>query len=681
MQYRSDIDGLRALAVLAVIAVHIGLPGLSGGFVGVDVFFVISGFLIFSLLVDEYENTGKISFADFYARRFKRLLPALSVVVASTIIAACILLHPVENQQGIMFSAIASMGFVANLYFWRTTGGYFDSSAESQPLLHLWSLGVEEQWYLVFPILLLFLLILVRRYFKSCARDSILFLILGVGALLSYVLCIWGTEHHARATFFILPTRAWEFLAGACSSLILRKCQNSIGSWQAQILSLVGIGGLLISFFLIKEGHHFPGSIAILPVIFTCCIIIAGKDHNSLAYKVFSLAYLRQLGKLSYSWYLWHWPLIVFPRILSGNHSNFAIDLFFGAIVSFIFAALTWKYIEQPARYKRFLISSADNIRIIRRGIALCVCVSVLGLIGMAYSDFLARKPSNLPLVEAIKPSSRSAVDYSKCMSRYLLNVPNELDMKHCLFGSSDSDSPDIVLWGDSHAGVFSNLLNELMMEERGSFLLRSRGACAPITDSMLLTRQGGSIDELCEKYTEAVFKEVLRSSVSGVVLIARWPRYTDDKVGSEPSEYSLFIGENRKILSRDEALDLIELRLDKLASGLERSGIRLLLVSPLPSLHHSAPHCLARRKKEHCSVSLADATNYVSGFLPIFEKLAGKYKNVRVWNPFELICNDSECPSVANGVVIYRDDNHLSYQGVLSLKRNFKDNVYDWLL
>lgn len=241
MKYRSDIDGLRAIAVTAVVAFHVGLPGWQDGFAGIDVFFVISGFLIGTLLLDEHAAKGRISFLDFYARRMRRILPAMFVVVAATVLAAVFLLNPLEQQRSTMEAALASTLFLANIFFWRTTGGYFDDTAETMPLLNMWSLGVEEQWYMVFPLLLVGLLAVLARVGKTEAdRSRKLLLVFGLILLASFILCVLATAYRPRAAFFILPTRAWEFLAGVCVGIALRLgCEIEMGDGLQELRAVV----------------------------------------------------------------------------------------------------------------------------------------------------------------------------------------------------------------------------------------------------------------------------------------------------------------------------------------------------------------------------------------------------------------------------------------------------------
>jgi peptidoglycan/LPS O-acetylase OafA/YrhL len=320
---RADIQGLRALAVLVVVAFHAGLP-VRGGFTGVDSFFVISGFVITSMLRREWEATGRIAFVSFYVRRFKRLAPALSLVVAFTVLGAALVLSPLGPQENVAKTGFGALFFVANWVISSTTGGYFDQPAGANPLLHTWSLSVEEQFYFLFPALL-FLGLRLRRAWLPVAVVTAVSL---AGAL-------------ALGGFYDTPTRAWEFGVGALLTFArLRSPRVALAG------AAVGAELLLLSLGLIGNGTPYPSVWTLLPVAATALLLLAGSVANPLS-RLLSTRPLVAVGDWSYSIYLWHWPLIVFAAALWPATPHVRL---YAALVSFVPALLSFRFVEQPLR-------------------------------------------------------------------------------------------------------------------------------------------------------------------------------------------------------------------------------------------------------------------------------------------------------------------------------------------
>lgn len=346
-----DIQGLRALAVLLVVVYHAGLP-LPGGFVGVDVFFVISGFVITSLLVRDLRSYGRIRFLRFYTRRVRRLLPALGVVLVFTATASAVLQSPLGAQQDTAVTGLGASVWLANGALYVITGGYFDNAADSIPLLHTWSLAVEEQFYLVFPALLLtgFLLGRRRRGLVGAATAVTVVLVLsfGLSLWLSYGNALPGVAKTQTAAFYLAPTRAWEFGVGALVALWATR-----GSRAGRALSLVapGVGVLMLitSAVATHSTTPFPGLAALLPVVGTALLILAGRGRSNPVSRALSARPLQWIGDLSYSWYLWHWPFIVFADLI---WPDLSVGKVCAALVSLGAAWLCYTYVEQPIRHR-----------------------------------------------------------------------------------------------------------------------------------------------------------------------------------------------------------------------------------------------------------------------------------------------------------------------------------------
>ena len=308
ISYRPEIDGLRAIAVIPVILFHLGLDWVLGGYIGVDVFFVISGFLITSILIKDYDN-GVFSFSNFWLRRIRRILPVLVVVVLVTLIAGQFLLYAPDvyylGDQG-----IASLLSYANISQWLTAGNYWGYAAENSPLLHTWSLSVEEQFYLIFPLFIFIAL----KYFRNWLAPLVLIL-----CLLSAMLFVYGSKHHPDATFYLLPTRAWELGVGAFLAIFLYKNPNFLEGKKIQTLQILSVLGLLAvtaSYFLI-DGSNGLSPYMVIPVIGAGLIIAFSNSSNTIVNKILSFSAMVYVGKISYSLYLWHWPVLVLSKNLT----------------------------------------------------------------------------------------------------------------------------------------------------------------------------------------------------------------------------------------------------------------------------------------------------------------------------------------------------------------------------
>ncbi len=348
LTYRPEIDGLRAIAVLAVLFFHTKL-GFPGGFIGVDVFFVISGFLITSLVIKDLEE-GSFTLVRFWERRARRILPALLVAAVVTILAGGLLLLPLHFMD-LGKSAVFLAAFIANFYYYLGTG-YFAGPSEEKPLLHTWSLAVEEQFYFVIPILLLGL-------FRSprLRRRRALLLVFGIGFLVSLLISIsWVTKHPA-ASFFLLPSRAWELLMGSLVALLPSNAIPSNRNFR-EAASYLGLGGILIPCFFYDKHVLFPGVAAIPPCLGTALIIWSngvGKTRGDLTSlgRLLSLRWVVFIGLISYSLYLWHWPLVAYTNYWSLKPT----PLFWKwliVLLSFILAVFSWKYVETPFRRRLF---------------------------------------------------------------------------------------------------------------------------------------------------------------------------------------------------------------------------------------------------------------------------------------------------------------------------------------
>lgn len=463
MKYRQEIDGLRAIAVLAVIFYHAGFGVAKGGFLGVDIFFVISGFLISSLLMASLEERS-FSMARFYERRARRILPALCVVVAASVPAAYIIMLP-SQLNDFSASVLAVLAFVANIFFWQKTG-YFAPESNEMPLLHTWSLGVEEQFYILFPMILWLLWRYARRYILP---SLLLFF------AISFALCEVGSRVAPNANFYLLPTRTWELLAGACCACVCLK-RKIIAS---HALSLLGLALLLFSILWFDDRMSMPSALTLLPII-GVSIIVVFATSESIGGQILSLRPLVGIGRISYSAYLWHHPLFAFVRIMSPVQPSSVV---MGALicVSLFLGWVSWYWIEQPLRV-------ATHPRYVRTPHALCLlAVFLVLLLGASGAGLMTQGNLNGWLRHAPEPQARAYQLIEEARNR-----ANHYDDGQCVFDVREfgealeqrlgkcfaTYGAGIAVIGDSH-GI--NLFGELRHIYRGKFLVSfAQGMCRP---------------------------------------------------------------------------------------------------------------------------------------------------------------------------------------------------------
>jgi len=412
LDYRMHIDGLRAIALLAVVLVHAAGPGFGGGFVGVDVFFVISGYLIIGLLFREFERTGNLSLSGFFERRIRRLGPALVVVLLATLLLSMVFLTPIGGeQQGLAKSVIATVGLVSNLYFAQTTGEYFDGAAELQPLLHTWSLSVEEQFYLFWPLVVLAAgRIALRRWRRP---EEAIFAALSGLFVLSLALSVWMTAKYPNWALYLAPTRAWEFAVGGLAYFCLRSRAQVT---HAGCLAALGVVAVALSIGLYRESMAFPDYSAALPVLGAAAIIAAAiivgteRSESGWCRRLLALPALVFLGLLSYAWYLWHWPLLVVARLHTlgelGAWGTGGICL-----LSLLLAWLTYRLVEEPIRRKRSGLLATR-----RRAFGFVLVSSAALVFGSALAGYMAKYVLATEADSALMAAALNRLETSKLL-------------------------------------------------------------------------------------------------------------------------------------------------------------------------------------------------------------------------------------------------------------------------
>ena len=647
MQYRGDIDGLRAISILSVVAFHVGIPYVNGGYIGVDIFFVISGFLITKLLLEEWGRTGRIDFVGFWARRVRRILPSLLFVVAITLLVGVFVVERVSGEVGNLSKAsIAALLINANHYFLMMSGDYFGAASETNPLLHLWTLSVEEQFYLIWPLLLL--LVANRPQIQRRA------LIMSIG-LVSFIGCVILTKIDRSMAFFIMPTRAWEFMAGAALAVLyIRGLRENklIGFLFAALGALL----LLYSIFFLSDFTVFPGYLALIPVAGAMLIIFAGIawPHNPVS-SVLRASLLTYIGRISYVWYLWHWPVLVFIRSVNLYEKNLGYDLL-GALLSFLLAVVTHHYIEAPLRKYGVGIPFWKSTRILLLGlystITICLLAIVIGAwarYGWFYSESerqLDNARKDLPSLSCLFTEGDKPENYKKCLE--INTQTNNV----------------ILLWGDSHANHWSPAFTEAANRRSATLLTLSKRGCIPTL--------GNVKDNECLNFNEYVFSQLdnlKKSGLRGVIVSARWPGYVGGK--------SLSLADSGKA---NYSSAEFETQFERLVQKLEQMNLRVLIVLPSPSLKFAAVQCLAKKPANECGIDQAVFNGFANESISVLTRIAGKSRNVRILDPQTIMCENKYCSAVQHGVIAYTDENHLSKSFVKSLSVNFDKEIV-WLL
>ena len=516
LQYRPEIDGLRALAVLPVIFFHAGFDLFSGGYVGVDVFFVISGYLITSIIIREY-HAGRFSFADFYERRARRILPALFLVMLTSLIGAYFILMPGEFKDYAQ-SLFAVSLFSSNFLFW-TESGYFDTLAELKPLLHTWSLAVEEQYYILFPPVLFLLWSHNKKY-----RTLLVLTVLGILSLaLAQAGLVYG---HTKASFFLFPSRAWELFAGSLCAIclyyqeidkkdILLKRQKI-----CELLAFIGLSLIIIPVFLYDENTPFPGLTALLPVFGTVLIILFATGHR-YTQKILSHNIFVFIGLISYSAYLWHQPLFAYVRYyMQGTPSDL---VFIGlTILSLFLAYLSWKFIEAPFRKKTFL-SRRQIFLFSVMGLLLFAGLGIAGHISNGFPQrFSPESRTMLQQLDELDKQRNKIIKEGGChfgKRKKFTSVNQFQDTWNCLPTSEELTLPQalpIIIIGDSHAADSAAALRE-----NGYIFGQMTGAGCSLTPHLM------------RKYCKEQFaflKDVL-SERQDIKTIVMFNRFSDDEL------------------------------------------------------------------------------------------------------------------------------------------------------
>jgi peptidoglycan/LPS O-acetylase OafA/YrhL len=636
--YRPDIDGLRAIAVLSVIAFHAGSRVATGGFVGVDVFFVISGYLITSLIVSALESDS-FSFLRFYDRRVRRIVPALVLVIGVTVAIGLVLLLPSDLAR-LGRHAAASSAFVLNIALFRETG-YFGPASSQLPLLHLWSLSIEEQLYLLHPFIL-------WGAWRSGGMRLVRVVVPAL-LLLSLAVAVWTMKTTPPAAFYLLLSRAWEFEAGAVLALGLMP-RPSLRI--AQALALAGLIATLAAVALYASTTPFPGLTALLPCLGAAAILYAGQSHGqTLVARLLSIRPLVGIGLVSYSLYLWHWPLLVLWAYYL-DRSLTPVEIATAIAVALALSVLSWRFVEQPFRRPRIGRLSPGRSVLVAGAVLLLVAAGGTGL------HRLRGLPARVSTAIQAADSARADFDdLGRC----------DPTATGAWFKTPCDSAKTVFVWGDSHAGHFVPALRQLYGKDAvGQVWI---GGCLPLPDIAPPSRSdtvpvmAGIRSAKCHDRNKGLMRGLLdRPGVRLVVLGGAWSLFTEENDGTMKKGRFSIDGNPDSSIERSRAM--IATSLERTVRHFSDRGIEVLLLGDVPSYPKPPSRCLAVSemwgRAAKCGVGSATALRHMAFSDALLTRLA-TLPHVHAFLPSRILCTGPECAIRLGDIPVYRDSDHLT--------------------
>ena len=684
-RFRTDIEGLRAVAVSAVVLFHAAVPLIDGGFVGVDVFFVISGFLITGLLWREVNASGTVSLGRFYGARARRLLPASAAVGVVTVIAAAVFLPPLQLDP-VFEDGIASALYVSNIWFTLTQTDYFAPLDLLSPFLHYWSLAVEEQFYLVWPVLLIGAAWIIRlTRWRTTASQKPYLLVLGVVAVTSFAAALVLTYVEPVAAFFMMPTRAWQLALGGVVALTADQWHR-LPPMLAAIAGWAGLGMILLACIWLSPNTFYPGTAALLPTLGAVLVIGAGCAMSDRGVgRVLSLSPMRAVGRISYSWYLWHWPVLVFAPVIVGHPLGLTGRLT-AVLISVGLAVLTLRFIENPVRFAPSIQGSAGRSLALGASVtALAVCVSAALMLftpapvgrGPAAPTLTVKTApvapgANPALYDAAVAQAFAQVQATVAASADVTAVPSNLDPAlvdvkgeeedflldgcmrlirevghpECVAGDTAS-ATTVTLLGDSNAAMWAPAFQQLAAQRHWRRETLTKAGCPPLDLPIVESLLGREYTE-CQQWRGEILGR-LRDERPQLIVLSISRQYGDD---------SGFPSYGREWIDS----------LGRLTRELRGIAEQVLVLGPIPDPGSDVPVCLSTHLDDvmACSKPRPTAVNNVgiADETAAVETGGGQYADLT-----SLFCTVSRCPVIVGNTLMYLDESHLTleYSGVLA--------------
>ena len=648
--FRPDVEGLRAFAVLTVLAFHASVPFFTGGFIGVDVFFVISGFLITSLMLAEIADTGRISLREFYARRARRILPSASLVIVAVGVASLVwftLLRTLDTAQDIVASSL----YVVNWQFIHQGTDYLATRSNESPLLHYWSLSVEEQFYVLWPSLLILAVLIARKLSVSWKTSIAVAILVVTGS--SFALSAWVTPLSPPTAYMSSFTRAWQFGVGALIAISMPTLRRLLkrGNLTPFLISVgwLGLAALFVATIMFNSRTPYPGTAALVPTLGTAAIIVAGTDpklHRGVtAGRLLGTSPMRAIGRLSFAWYLWHWPFVVFGESIAGHPLEWPVKTGL-VLISAIPAWLTLRVLERPIRFSRSISSrSSAGLAV---GATAMILSAVAGLAlgshvlhGLGSATLFANTPTLSSVFApnsggmnsgAVSPNPLVAADDRPKPDDCIL-LTGQVSGPECRFG--DRKGPTVVLFGDSHAQQWQPALESLAAKRGWSLVIRTKAGC-PAED--IPAAEGSSANfslPTCAQWRTETIKSIANELHPSLIVVSGFSNYLKQGTDS-PAYWS-------RTLAR-----------------LQPAHAPILYIRDNPEPNADVAACMSSALDDwkKCSFDRASALRQdsIAGAI-----LSGAKQGVYLADFTNYLCPDVKCPAVRSGILFYRDDSHIT--------------------
>lgn len=653
--YRPDIDGLRAVAVTAVLLFHAGFTIMPGGYVGVDVFFVISGFLITSIINREI-NQGNFSLIRFWERRVRRIAPPLIAVLLFTTVGAWFWLFPSELRE-YSLSLIAQSVFLSNIFFW-TQSGYFATAAELKPLQHTWSLAIEEQFYVLFPIILL---LFGTRF------PVFRFLFLSAIALISLIISINWVLNSPEMAFYWLPARAWELLLG---SIIVFIPALTLNKTVRQVLATCGLLMVILPCFFYDASTRFPGLSAVTPCLGTAFIIFAHKQtQQSWVYSMLSLKPIVFIGLISYSLYLWHWPLFAFARNWQTGDLPMETSVII-ILLSIVLAIFSYYFIENPVRTRRVLASPVPLFVAAGIFFSAFMLAGTTGYTADGFPDRLDKSARKM-----LKGHRYGNPRRRECLfGDRRAFVPDEV----CKVGDQERDEINFLVVGDSHANSIMPVVDRLAADRGLTGFYPVYNGCPPL---LYIYRSDAGKKHQCHDFNSQVLDIIKENEIKHVLLVGRWTYYaldgvidrTDDN-GLRPSDWH-----KRPSAKVADMQRYVTDGLDKFIAALDPDVTVTLLKQVPEQARDISPRFLAKQMHfgtdvTKLGVSYADHMARQEFANSMIDEFTAKSDRISAIDLTPYLCTDQQCPVTRDGGSLYRDWNHISTYGTQFVEPAFTE-------
>src|SRR5690625_58562 len=628
--FRSDIEGMRAVAILLVIGAHLAVPGFSAGFVGVDVFFVLSGYLITGILVREYQKHGRINLPRFYANRFRRLFPALATMLVVSSIAAHWLLPATQNLSQSRAAAMAAI-WLSNIHFTFADIDYFAAESTTNAFVHTWSLGVEEQFYLLWPPIVLIAMKLARA---RLGDQQMLKLVLTSISTLSLIYCLKLAHSQPVFAFYMMPPRAWQFAAGGLVWIIGQN--SSLSLMRANGLAAAGTGLLIAGLLVINQHSTYPGWLALLPTLGTCAWLWAGINNRSASHAFLSPRFMQWIGRLSYSWYLWHWPVFIIGEHLVQIRGN-PVNAIGALALSLLLAIATHHLIENPIRFGR-IKTTLPRWQI---GVTLAAMV-------LLNSQFLSWHTGT----ETQLGKKQNSV-YMQAMYDMPFFYADDCDdwyrsdkLKPCRYGSDEAPKTAVML-GDSIGVQWFPTLTQLYDADEWALIVLTKSSCPMVDEPFFYKRIGREFTE-CASWRDKALDWIAKNKPDTVFI---------GSTASSAFSDQQFVEGSKRIL-------------DRIADHADE----LYLIESNPVLGFNGPECLLQHHLKHpekCATGSADNSHY-KHVAKLLESVVTAYKNVQWLETASFVCPGGNCAATIDDMIVYRDSQHLTATFTASAAEHF---------